>query len=636
MCYHKHINSEGVLPVDYIKIIGSSCVLFLVIILSLAIPPKYTKKVLSYQLVIAAISALGLYGYGYSYLYISSGGSFSIYTGILRTVFDSCRMFVGANNWGAVEAAYRNAPGWGVFFWIIHLLAMTASASAIVVSLGSRLLKKIRMWLLFMHDITLIFGLTENTLEFGRNLGKTDNTAIVYVDQSEQEKLSAAANQMGAVFRSDSEALNGSLRFLKSIGLRPGKRKLHVFALSGSSFANQQYARNLLTSLETRGIRPEQTTLTLLSANEESDSAMQACAGQYGYGSLTSINEPEIVARMLIRSYPPYQSLTFDPDGKAETDFHGIIIGFGQIGQAVLRQLVMNSQFHGSTSRIAVFAPDYEAQMGWLSHECRDMMEHYNIRLFPYDGRSHQLYDYLEAHGTTVNYVAVCTGRETVNSEIGELLQSYLLRRGCSTPIHLCSRHGISRLCDTGRTIAHRIYTPEFLCSDRIDRMAMILNQSYHGSGTMTENWRNCSYFDRMSSRAAADFYSALLYCAGVTSDEALRSWDPQGKLLENLSITEHLRWVAFHYCMGFRPMTDQEFEQRKAAYLSTKEKDPATTYRITKDTKKRIHACMIPWEELDAYSQKENAITGRTVDYAEYDRNNVRNLVNVLKAMDK
>lgn len=41
----------------------------------------------------------------------------------------------------------------------------------------------------------------------------------------------------------------------------------------------------------------------------------------------------------------------------------------------------------------------------------------------------------------------------------------------------------------------------------------------------------------------------------------------------------------------------------------------------------------MIPWESLDAYSAKENAITGGNRDYSENDRLNVRNLAGVLRA---
>lgn len=612
----------------YVKTIIWSAAIFLAILWLIASPPQYTRRILGWAATITAICALCMYGYGYSKL-----SGLDAVT-VLYTVFDSCRIFTGSNNWEKIKDAFELYPMfWTTLFWIIQLVALTTSASAVVTSLGSRMLKWIRLRIFRIRDITLIFGLNENTLEFGRAMVEQGKTALLYIDQTEQAKLQTAVDQMGAIFRCDPDALEGTVRFLKSIGLRKGKRKLRVFALDRSMVANQRFARNLLNALEAWGVSPEQTSLTILSVSEETDNPMQARPGRYGYGSLMMLDEPEMVARILARNYPPYKTLTFDSNGKATEDFFGIIIGFGQLGQAVLRQLVMNSQFYGSTSRIAVFAPDYEQRMGWISHECREMLKYYNIEIYPYDGRSSQLYDYLEEHAESINYVAVCAGNETVNLEIGERMQMYLQRRNCGAPVLLCNSRGVSHLSAGEYMVSRRIYVPEILCSDQLDRMAMVLNQSYQQTGDMLENWKNCSYFDRMSSRAAADFYDALLYCAGITKEEAITHWDPRGELLENLAASEHLRWNAFHYCMGFRPMTEEEFQERAEKYPVLSQKDSG--YRITKDVEKRLHACMIPWEQLDDYSTKENAITGAARNYAENDRNNVRDLVKVLRAME-
>lgn len=625
--------------IAYIETIAFAAIIFLAIILSLAIPPKHTKRVLGWIAVFTVTAALGLYGFGYGYKYLNMTDNTDIYTkilhtvtSILRTVFDSCRIFVGSNNWSEVKEAYSEKYGWEFIFWLVHLLAMTTSASAVIVSLGSGLLKIIRLRVLRMRNITLIFGLNENTLDFGRELAREEKNSILYVDNRSETRLHSSVDQIGALLRIDTDALNGNEHFLKKIGLKPGKRKLKVFALDHSVLCNQQYAKQLLDSLEKLGILPEQTSLTILSVGDETDNPLQAAPGRYGYGNLISINEPDMVARLLIRTYPPYKSVLFDETGKALTDFHAVVIGFGRVGQAVLRRLIMNSQFQGSNCRIAVFAPDYENQMGWISHECQEMLNHYNIAMFPYDGRSRQFYDYMAENLDSINYIAICAGREAVSLEIGELLQSYLLRRGSSAPIFVCSRNGVHCQSAEDHIISHQIYTPEILCSEQLDRMAMILNQSHAESGEMLENWRNCSYFDRMSSRAAADYYDTLLHCAGVTPEMAIKNWDPQGMLMENLAASEHLRWNAFLYCMGFRPMTEQEFQERAAVYLAEKAKDPDTKYRITKDMDKRIHACLIPWEALGAYSKKENAVTGGNVDYAEYDRKNVRDLAKVLQ----
>ena len=112
-----------------------------------------------------------------------------------------------------------------------------------------------------------------------------------------------------------------------------------------------------------------------------------------------------------------------------------------------------------------------------------------------------------------------------------------------------------------------------------------------------------------------------------------MHNWKPEGALLENLAITEHERWCAFHYCMGFRTMTKEEFDQRSQTYLKEKAENPKTKYRISKDVPARIHRCLIPWDDLDILSRDENAVTGGNVDYKQMDRDNVTMLPQLLKA---
>lgn len=613
---------------DSMEVIVWTAALFGAIILYLALSPKFIKKLLGIFAAITAVGALLLYGYGYAQLENDA------VVAVFRATFAVCKIFVGANAWGDIGGVFVYT-GTKVVFWLLHLMGLFATAGAVVTSLGSGLLRWIRVWLHRWRDIAIIYGLNEDTLEFGRSLSGKKTPAVLFVSQSATEQHIAAVRHMGAILRTDASALEGTVRFLKRIGLRSGKRKLRVYALQQDILANQSYARKLLASLEKRGIKPQQTALTLLGPGDEVNNPFLAEDGRYGFGSVISINEPEMVARILIRQYPPCEKMTFDETGRATKDFHGLIIGFGDIGQAVMRQLVMNSQFCGSKFRLAVFSPSYTQKMGRLAHECAAMLEHYDIAFHPYDGRSCQLYDYLEENIETLDYIAVCAGSTQMNGQIGEQIREFVQRRGGRAAVYQCSHWGISYRTPENIHL-HKIYIKDILSTDRIDAMAKVLNQSYTGKGDIEENWRKCGYFNRMSSRAAADFGAALLCCAGVSQEEAMAHWAPEGQLLENLAETEHLRWNAFHYCMGFRPMTEEEFTQRAEEYRGQKQNDPKTDYRITRDMDRRIHACMIPWEALDAYSEKENAVTGGSKNYSENDRNNVRDLGKLLRAAKK
>ena len=149
----------------------------------------------------------------------------------------------------------------------------------------------------------------------------------------------------------------------------------------------------------------------------------------------------------------------------------------------------------------------------------------------------------------------------------------------------------------------------------------MILNHRYQQNSQRTplENWMACDYFSRQSCRASADFIPAMIHAAGSQAEH----WDLTAAQLENLSITEHLRWCAFHYCMGFAPMSDAEFNARAETYRQQKQAGQKPL-RIGKNMAGRTHACLVSWEELDTLSEKEAKVTGNYVNYKAMDTDNV------------
>ena len=162
----------------------------------------------------------------------------------------------------------------------------------------------------------------------------------------------------------------------------------------------------------------------------------------------------------------------------------------------------------------------------------------------------------------------------------------------------------------------------------------MLVNSQYqHDDGrTPLQHWLCCDYFSRMSCRATADFLPAMLKMAGKTREQILESgWELTPEQKENLSRTEHLRWCAFHYCMGFAPMTEEEYQARTREYcrqIAAGEKP----LRIGKNMVNRTHACLISWEELDGLSAAETCITGKAVDYKAMDTENVMLIPELLR----
>lgn len=612
---------------EYGVVILLTAVSFCGMILLLAAKPRFASRLTGFCIAMAAVGGLFFYGWGFA----ATMEHFPI--AVIRALLAVCGMFVGKIDYEAVRSSSILQAGWVQFlFWAVHLMALYATASAAIATVGARALKSLRLWLIRWTEVNLVYGVNEESIAFGRALAEQKNGSLVYVGANCGSGQDAAISDNGWVLRMDDSALRADERFLRSIGVRPGRRKIHLYALNRDPAENLGYAENLLRSLEKRGIRPEQTVLVMLGHEDFDVSALQVLGTQYGYGSVTVFQEAGLAARLLVHQFPPCDTIAFDGDCRATEDFEALIVGFGRVGQAVLRNLVMNSQFTGSHFHAAVFAPDCQSTGGYFSDSCRQVLEHYDITFYPYDARSPQMYDYLLQNGNRIKYVVACAGTEKLNREIGDNLLEYFQRMDRQIPVYQVSGSGVlSRNPNDRGNQEFPLYQPQVLSMHQVDRMAMILNHHYqaHSEQSALEDWMQCDYFSRMSSRASADFLRAVLRAAGRSKEQAAAGdWHFSEVQLENLGRMEHLRWSAFHYCMGFSPMSPEEYADRTKQYRQGR-----TDLRIGKNMKRRTHACLIPWEELDALSAREESITGKAVDYKALDIANVLAVPELLRA---
>lgn len=600
---------------------------FLAIVVSLAVNVKRAGRITTAATILAAVGGFFCYGYGFAHQ------TDFLPLAVVRSVLACLGMFLGRNDFSAVNGTPFFVQIWGqLVFWASHFLALYVTASAALTTIGAGALRRLRLWLARWGDLTVIFGVEPGSLRFGRRLLADSRTALVFTDDQADAGLAGEIAAMGAAF-CQGEA---GRHFLRSVDMHPGRR-LWVYAMHSDAAKNLRFAAELMGALEDIGADPRRTSLCISGAEDIDAGRFQAQGERYGYGSVMVFSSADLAARLLIRECPPCRTLTFDANARAAGNFEALVVGFGQVGQAVLRHLVMYGQFEGSRFRLAVFAPDCRQVSGFLTGSCRQLLERYDISFHPFDARSEEMYQYLSEHRDTLKYAVVCTGSQKLNDEIAGELTRCLARFRCDAPVYQCSAQGLrfSSRSD-GLPRQWEIYSPQILCPGRMDRMAAALNQRYcAGNGLSTwENWARCDYFSRVSSRASADFIPSMLYAAGRTAEQVLAGdWKLTEAQLENLGRTEHLRWCAFHYVMGFQTMEREDFAQRCARYREEKARTGSSALRLNKDMELRRHACLVPWEELDALSRAENAVTGGQVDYKAMDINNVLAVPEVLRA---
>ena len=611
-------------------------ILFLALMLSLGFQPAILTRLNGVILFITGAAGVLIYGYGFSVVCSSP------LQAMIRTLFSVFCMFLGRNEIGAISSApLLQAPVMQLIIYTVHLLALYCTASAVIAALGTRMIRTVRLFLLRRHDLNLIYGANESSIRFAGQLLREHKGPVIFTDRGPGSDFENRISGMSCLLFTDADAQKPTAAFLNRIGVTPQGRRLHVFCLDNDESANLAYSRSLSDTLKAGGFLPGQVQLCAILAEEaygeellHSAQPERQTAGSFS--SVIAIEKPDMLARLMIHDCPPYETMAFDDQALATDDFECLIIGFGQTGQAVLRQLIANGQFAGSNFHATIVAKDYHSNAGCFFYRYPGLRAHDDrFTVIEDNARSVPFYDYLETHRRTLNYIAVCTGSDKENAEIAYELRDYLAARGDHPAVMLISDAGISRLSDTGLRFASGLYTTDILCTAKLDAMAMVINHQYHlaEGRTAEEDWAACDYFSRLSCRASADFTDAFLKAAGISREAVLRDgWHPEGRILENLSITEHMRWCAFHETMGYQVMPEEVFAERAALYRKEKEETGAGHTRIAKDSERRLHACLIPWEALDLLSEKEAAVTGRSVNYKESDRDNVRMIPAMLK----
>ena len=609
-----------------------ACALFLAAITTLAAKPKFQPRIIGLAITVSTVGGLILYGYGYTAV------TGDIPLSVVRAAFSTMGMYLGKNDLGAVSAAPLMSNNLVLLaFWFLHFAAFYSFASAAITTVGDKAVKNLRLVLLRRGNLHIIFGVNKDSVDFGSQLVKEEDETVVYVDTHPDADCAQRVGDSGCLILTAANAADPDKAFLKSVGAAKGGRKISLHCLSTDFNQNIQYAESFLQACKASELRPEQLSLTLLGFDELAGGMFQQSEEKYGYSTVRVVDEPSLAARLLIRTYPPVRALKFDADGRAVNDLDVLILGFGRFGQAALKYIVQNGQFVGSHFHAAVFDAKCSSVSGGIREECSDLFEAYDIEFMEKDCRSVEMYRYLKKHRKTLRYVVVCAGKTEVNNELTEELQRFFTGSKMVLPIYQIDHTGVRAVSQDGRrSNQDKIFTPDIICSDVLDRKAIVLNQGYSSWNGLSaeENWKKCSYFDKMSSRASADFSDAILYAAGITKEEVLKNgWQPSDEMLSVLGQTEHLRWCAFHYSMGFSPMSEEMFRERSETWRRQKAAGEENPIRITKDMQNRIHACLVDWDALDALSEAEEAVTGRHVNYKQSDYNNILAIPEMLRA---
>ncbi len=611
-----------------ITMILISTAVFLALIRYSAVKPERRGSLVGAMFMVAAVGGLILYSQIYS---VNVTNLSTLFDSILQTLISVGRMFAGVNDYKGIPAPYSENKIWMIIYWIIHFFAYYSMASAVIILLGKNVIKWSRFLIMRYRQPEIIYGVTDDTITFASSLARDRNSMVVFIGTATAGQENTI-HQMGGLVVDDSWATKPTVEIAKRLSLLKSNNMINIYTISDNEEDNLTYALKLADCFDEAGIDPGRTMLTILGYAEKEGEILQAAGDHYGYGEVKAFERSEITARLLLQKYPLCNVVDFDKHARTHCELDVLLVGFGPMGKEVLRKVVANGQFAGATFHVTVFDPGAEHNDGFFRYRYGNMLDNYDIKFEPYGARSRELCTYLEEHADTLKYIVVSVGNSNFGREIAVDILTLLARKGCNTPVYQCCDSVVTQYRSNGEINKSKLSDADVLYGGLMDELAVSINHYYCGEEkTAKEQWNACDYFSRMSCRASADYLRSL-----ITRLDLLNKDSIDDETMENLGETEHLRWCAFHYSMGYSCMSEEEWNERAARFIKEKEETGKGSTRISKDAGAMKHACLISWDDLDVLSDKENRITGRNVDYKQMDKDNIKVVWDRLKTNDQ
>lgn len=561
--------------------------LFLAFLLSLALRPKVLRTLMGWSMLFSSVTALLLYGLGYGWSARTPGEAA---VAVLRAANGALWLFGGRENLSELCAGapwLADSPALQILFWTAYLCAVYVTASAVLNALGQRMLRRLRQFLLPFYRVCMFYGEGDEPAGLAGQLPK--GLRPLFVCPGSAAGFESQADKGGGVLWPE-DRIDGNGLWLKRLGIRPGGRKrLEMVCLHPDDGRSLSFLTRVTAGLRAQGIGAEQVHIAVVSEWEFTALA-DLKLGNGQYLALDAFTRGELAARRLVAEAPPWRTMDFDENGCARGDFSILVIGFGGVGQSVLRCLIQNSQFVGSRFSAAVV--DQSPADGAFMALYGDMMDRYHVEICPAKADSKAFVDLLDQMAPSLRYVVVCAGTEKANREIvAELRRLRARAPGKFQPsavLARCGREGVTLCGWSGGDRSFPSVELGDLLAGRLDREAKSVNDAYLAVTARRlwptdqrarrrfyrRSWYETDLLSRLSCRASASFRGAFYAAAGVDAGapdarEQMRRRLARPELLENLSRMEHLRWNAFYASMGVRQMAPEEFARRAEAARS-------------------------------------------------------------------
>ena len=485
--------------------------------------------------------------------------------------------------------------------------------------------------------------------------------------QQDDRQLFDELDAMGAVvFYLDLDAPDAGMK------CPTGKGVHHYFFLDDDDDLNVRLATSVLDTL--RG----QKETTHLYIRTDVEGALFDTVAQDNV-ELHIFNQSDLTACQFVEQHPmlncPGIKENIDTDAlMVRGRFNLLLLGFGWAGRELLNKCICDAQFVGSTFSATVVDRHLKKKYGHYPVLFDECVREYNLDFNPEgvcDIYVPRFYKWLSNRLRQFNRVIVALGDDKLNIEVSGRIARLFLSDGKMTVdecrglvfAHVRQRTKYNHYYDNRENTAipftvfgnvEGIYKQDEVIAETRDDIAKAVNFVYdrhnvplfasidmNAADTLWKgqekndegNYKVATLFDKDSSRAVVQNLDNIARVAGGDAklEQLIKAEQGDSRAKQKLDIlaeNEHLRWNAFQFTRGIRCWPLDEIS-------TTNGKQRDTTQKLIR------HGCLVPFAQLDAVSEKVNALRrqkndSRIEDYTEVDRRIIRHFPRFLELKTK
>lgn len=552
------------------------------------------------ELVIAVIAIFGVIIYAIGYFCEFDGSMLSFFICLERTFLATILMFLGVDKLGEISNnSIINNNIMLLAFWSCHLIAVTLTINVALQTFGKKFLINTKFFFSKHSDIYIIYGLNDRTIKLAKALNAYDKNKkyILIVDEKTEKQFEESINNQKSniLYRNDKRALEVNKSFIESLHLNQNC-KLVLYSLKDDYKANFDYAVKFDEKM--KSYVPKKYSLKMIGDEFEIYNNLN---DNTKYEDIYVFDECDLVTRQLINYYPPCNYIDFENyKAKKGSIFKCMIIGLDDFGQEAFKKLLLNGQFYNNEFNIFLVDENVDEKLGVFKANYKGLFDEECILNWKYETIDTQ---YLSSEvcykikNGKIKYIVVSTNNNENNMYIAKKLYSFKHYNSIEFDIFVCNNDALIKYNGINDIKKYDIYSAEMLLKNDIDDYV----KKYHYKGKYKEKyhnkeecWKNTDAYGRLSNRAAADFSKSFLKILNIDKKDITTKIDSLSmEEKETLAKTEHLRWCAYEYLLGFTKMSrdvHKEFEDRI-------------------DKERKLQACLVDWDELDEVSKIQNSL---------------------------